>query len=318
MKRLIGTYTGSEQGTLIIALAAMHGNEPAGVYALRDLFQMLHDEPSVNPDFAFKGKIVGLVGNVQAYERKLRFVKQDLNRMITPDNIKRLTALHYAEKDNLAAPYDLAYEDLELVELIQSIENEINIYKPKRLILLDLHTTSATGGIFTIVSEAKESLDIALSLYAPIVKGFVRGVGGSSLHYFMSENFNIPITSLAFEAGQHTEAQSTPRTIAWLVNCLRAIGSIKKQDVDNKHEQILRGYSKNLPKVVELLSVYKIGTKDTFMMQPNYTNFQAVTKGELLAHHNDAAVLCPEDCLILMPLYQNKGTDGFFLVKAIS
>ncbi len=318
MKRLIGTHTGSEQETLIIAIAAMHGNEPAGVYALRDLFQMLHDEPLVNPDFTFKGKIVGLIGNVQAYERKLRFVKQDLNRMITPDNIKRLTTLHYAEKGGLTAHYDIAYEDLELVELIQYIDTEIKTYKPNRLIVLDLHTTSATGGIFTIVSETEDSLAIALSLHAPIVKGFVRGVGGSSLHYFASKNFNIPTTALAFEAGQHTEAKSTPRTIAWLVNCLRAIGSINKHDVDNKHEQILRGYAKNLPKAVELQSVYKIGTKDTFTMQPNYTNFQAVKKGELLAHHNGEAVLCPEDCLILMPLYQNKGTDGFFLVNAIA
>jgi succinylglutamate desuccinylase len=318
MKRLIGAYTGSENDTLIIALAAMHGNEPAGVYALRDLFQMLHDESLVNPDFTFKGKIVGLIGNIQAYERKLRFVKQDLNRMITLDNVKRLTELHHAEKGNSAAQYDLAYEDLELVELTQNIDNEINTYKPKRLIVLDLHTTSATGGIFTIVSEEKDSLDIALSLYAPIVKGFVRGVGGSSLHYFTPNNLKIPTTSLAFEAGQHTEAQSTPRTIAWLVNCLRAIGSIKPQDVDNKHEKILRGYAKNLPKAVELLSVYKIAAKDTFIMQPNYINFQAVKKGELLAYHNGEAVICPEDCLILMPLYQNKGTDGFFLVKVIA
>jgi succinylglutamate desuccinylase len=180
-----------------------------------------------------------------------------------------------------------------------------------------LHTTSATGGIFTIVNENPESLEIALSLYAPIVKGFVRGVGGSSLHYFTSKNLGVPTIILAFEAGQHEEAQSTQRMVAWLVNCLRAIGSIKKQDVDNKHEQILRGYAKNLPKAVELIFVFKIDAKDKFIMQPNYVNFQSVKKGELLAYNNNEAVLCPEDSMILMPLYQNKGTDGFFLVKPI-
>jgi succinylglutamate desuccinylase len=85
MKRLIGEYSGSNHGTLVIAIAAIHGNEPAGVYALRQLFQMLEEEPSRNMDFEFKGKLVGFLGNIQAYERKLRFVKQDLNRILTPE-----------------------------------------------------------------------------------------------------------------------------------------------------------------------------------------------------------------------------------------
>jgi succinylglutamate desuccinylase len=317
MKRLIGSYTGTAQETLVIAIAAMHGNEPAGMYALRDLFQMLHDEIKSNPNFKFKGKIVGLMGNIQAFERKLRFVKQDLNRMITLENIEKLTAIHHAPKGNWVAKADLAYEDLELVELIQGIEHEIKTYQPTRVIVLDLHTTSATGGIFTIIGEDKDSLDIALSLYAPIVKGFVRGVGGSSLHYFNVQNMGVPTIALAFEAGQHNEAQSTQRAIAWLVNCLRAVGCIQKDDVDNKHEHILRGYAKSLPKAVELIFIYKITTKDTFKMQPNYTNFQQVKKGEILAYNSGEAVICPEDCMILMPLYQNKGADGFFLVKSI-
>ena len=171
MKRLIGKYSGSEKGTLVIALAAMHGNEPAGVLALRDLFQMLEDEPKKNPNFQFQGRIVGMIGNLQAYERKMRFVKKDLNRELTLENIEKAK-----QPTNSMGQNQLAFEDLELIELMQCIENQISTYKPEKIMVLDLHTTSAAGGIFTIVSEDKESLDIALTLYAPVVKGLVKGL----------------------------------------------------------------------------------------------------------------------------------------------
>ena len=67
----------------------MHGNEPAGVQALNRLFQMLEDEPSRNPDFVFSGRLVGLVGNMQAFERQTRFLKKDLNRQLTTENLKK-------------------------------------------------------------------------------------------------------------------------------------------------------------------------------------------------------------------------------------
>ncbi len=313
MKRLIGNYTGAQHGALIIAIGAMHGNEPAGVQALQTLFQMLENEPLHNPTFSFKGKIIGLIGNVQAYERKVRYVEKDLNRQFLLENIEKIKkgAPQYFEDEKTN------FEDFELAELLQTIENEISTYKPKRLIVLDLHTTSADGGIFTIVAEDAESIAVASELHAPVVKGFVQGVGGTTIHYFKTENMGVPTIALSFEAGQHDDPLSEKRAIAWLVNALRATDCVQSEDVETRHEEILRGYSDKLPKVVQLIGSHKITHEDNFKMMPNYKNFQPVKKGENLATDKKGYIKAHEDCLILMPLYQAQGNDGFFLVKEV-
>jgi succinylglutamate desuccinylase len=306
MKRLIGEYTGSENETLVIALAAIHGNEPAGVLALRDLFDLFQKELINNPYSKFKGRIVGLIGNLQAYERRIRFVKKDLNREFTSENIEHI------QQDT--PQYQLTFEDLELIELTQFIDNEIQNYQPKRIVVVDLHTTSASGGIFTLVNEDEACLKIAETLYAPVVKGLITGTGGTTLHYFTTERMRIPTMTIGFEAGQHDDVFSVRRTIAWLVNCLRAVGCINKEDVENRHEEVLKRYSKNLPKSVQIVGNHKIMPHDNFKMQPNYQNFQAIKKDEILAFDKNGAIKSPFDCMILMPLYQAQGSDGFFLV----
>lgn len=306
MQRLIGNYTGQKHGALIIVLAAIHGNEPAGVQALNQLFQMLEDESHRNTHFIFRGRIVGLIGNIQAFERKMRFVKKDLNRQLTLENLEKLQS---------ALPYALAYEDLELLELTQAIQNEITSYNPSRLIVVDLHTTSASGGIFSIVSDDAESLDLATQLNAPVVLGMIGKTGGTTLHYFKTENIGIPTLSICFEGGQHNEARSVQRMVAWLVNLLREVEAVAPSDVENRHNLILKNYSQHLPKVVSLFYVHPIQPADGFQMREGYTNFQPIKAGQVLADDKNGEISAPEDCFLLMPLYQKQGTDGFFLVR---
>ena len=52
-------------------------------------------------------------------------------------------------------------------------------------------------------------------------------------------------------------------------------------------------------------------------MEPGFTNFQSVRRGELLAHDRIGAIKASETGLILMPLYQKLGNDGFFLVREV-
>ena len=306
MQRLIGHYTGIERGALIIVLAAVHGNEPAGIQALHTFFTRLEDAQNSPAGLAFKGRIVGLVGNIQAYERRIRFVKKDLNRVMTLENVK---------KARLTPQYRLIYEDLELVELIQTIKNEIAEYKPSRLVVLDLHTTSAAGGIFSIISDDMESLNIATQLHVPVVLGMVGKTGGTTIHYFKTENIGVPTVSIAFEAGQHEDAHSPQRMVAWLFNTMRAVKALDNQDVAGRYDMILKNYSRYLPKVVELLYVHTLKPNDHFQMRLGYENFQAVKAGEVLAEDQNGVIKAAEDGLLLMPLYQRKGTEGFFLVK---
>jgi len=313
MERTIGTYTGTEGGALVLVFGAVHGNEPAGVQALQEIFSMLDREPLLNPGFEFRGRLVGLVGNCQAYSTRKRYLDRDLNRLWTPANLKRI---QQADRASLQG------EDLELAELLEIIHQEIQSYQPEALVLLDLHTTSAQGGIFCIPSDDRASLRLAKELHAPVILGMLDGLEGTLLHFAAGNHFEIcgyPKYSIgaAFESGQHDDPLSVSRSIAAIVNCLRAAGCIRAEDVDSRHESILRAFSDPLPKVTQLRHVHHIRPGDAFGMRPGYVNFQPIQKGEHLANDVTGPVLAPADGLILMPLYQPQGSDGFFVVSEI-
>lgn len=307
-ERIIGSYTGDKRGPLLIVFGAMHGNEPAGVKALEMMFKMLDVEPITNPDFSFCGKLVGLVGNVRARALGLRYINKDLNRQWTPENVARIQN----SKDE-----DLDEEDLEIKELLEIVHLEIETYQPEKLVFLDLHTTTAYGGIFSIPQDTPESVRIAIELHAPVIKGLLKGIRGTTLHYFTNENFAPKTVAVTFESGQHNEELSVNRAIAALTNCMRTIGCVKEQHVENQHDSILIEYSKGLPKIAELITIHSIQPEDEFQMAPNYKNFQFVKKGEVLASDKNGKIEAIDDGLILMPLYQKQGDDGFFLIKTL-
>lgn len=295
----------------------MHGNEPAGVEALKIIFQLLEKEPVSNPNFYFSGKIIGLLGNAEAYREGKRFFIKDLNRQWKNKNIRRLQKLDVE---------DLHAEDLAMKNLLDILEYKINEYPTEKIILLDLHTTSAGGGIFSVATDNPESIRLAVELHAPVITGMLRGINGTTLHFFTKENLRLllpqlsdktDMTGVAFEAGQHHDPLSVNRCIAAIINCLRSVGCVNADDVENRHDILLQEYSKDLPKIAELIKVHSIGLLDEFEMMPGYRNFQPIQKGELLAKDRHGDILAPEDGLVLMPLYQPQGSDGFFLIKEL-
>lgn len=305
-KHIIERYSGQERGPLFIVLSAMHGNEPAGVEALKEIFKLLHLEPSKNPNFSFKGQLLGLLGNTRAFAQNKRFIVKDLNRQWTHKNINRIKQANVADLDS---------EDMELKELLAIIEHEIDQYQPEKIVLLDLHTTTAYGGIFSIATDDIESIRIAIKFHAPVIRGLLAGIKGTTLHYFNDNNFTPKTIGVCFESGQHQEALSINRAVAAIINCMRSIGCVKAADVENKHDQLLIDYSRDLPKVTDLIYCHSIRPGDNFRMAPNYTNFQAIKAGEVLAHDKNGEIKAATDGLILMPLYQKQGDDGFFLIK---
>lgn len=308
MDRLIGRYEGKEKGPLLICIGSIHGNEPAGVIALDLMFKMLEVEPITNPDFTFKGRIIGLRGNLRAIQAGKRYLKKDLNRQWTVENVNRIKQ---------AEVTDLIAEDLEIKEILTLIDEEIAAYQPEKIVLLDLHTTTATGGIFTVITDHPDSLKIGIELHAPVIKGLLEGIKGTTLHYFIEANIGIPTTAICFESGQHNEELSVNRAIAAITNCMRTIGCVKAEHVENKHDKLLMEFSKGLPKVSQLIMTHAIKEGDEFVMKEGYKNFDVVKKGEVVATDQNGTVSIIEDGFLLMPLYQKQGNDGFFLIKSI-
>ncbi|MCI4648639.1 succinylglutamate desuccinylase/aspartoacylase family protein [Phaeodactylibacter sp.] len=308
-KRLIGRHTGQEKGPLLICFGGMHGNEPAGIQALSILFKLLELEPESNPDFRFRGRIVGLKGNLRAIENGVRFLDRDLNRQWCPEQVKRI----------LNTPVrQLRHEALEILELHTAVMEEIQDYQPDEVIVLDLHTTTAYGGIFSIATDDPKSVNIAVELHAPVITGLLEGIQGTTLHYFNTENIGIETTTVCFESGQHEETLSVNRAIAAIINCMRTVGCVRSEDVENRHDALLIEYARGLPKVSELITTHSIRPGDQFRMVPDYKNFQKVKQGEILAFDRNGPIEAIEDGLILMPLYQKQGEDGFFLIRAVS
>ncbi len=309
LERVIGIYDEGRKGPLLVVLGSMHGNEPAGVLAMEEIFRMLDREPIDNPRFKFRGRFIGLRGNLAAIKENKRFINKDLNRQFTLENVDRIMN---AEDDST-----LDSEDKELKGLIQLIRKEIEEYNPERFILLDLHTTTAFGGIFSIATDNPESQRIAVELHAPVIRGLINGIQGTTLHYFNSDNFKPETVAVTFESGQHDEELSVKRAIAAITNCMRSLGCVRAEDVENKHDKILIEYSRGLPKIADLLYCHSIASEDGFVMAPGYENFQKVEAGEILAHDRKGEIRSKETGRILMPLYQKQGEDGFFIIKTI-
>jgi hypothetical protein len=51
---------------------------------------------------------------------------------------------------------------------------------------------------------------------------------------------------------------------------------------------------------------------DEFAMAPGFANIQPV-----VARDRSGEIRADEDCLLVMPLYQGKGDDGFFLGREV-
>lgn len=307
-ERIIGKYEGEKGGPLLVVLGGMHGNEPAGIKAIDLMCKMLEVEPITNTTFRFKGIFMGLIGNLQAVKANKRFIKKDLNRQWEVDNVNRVMN---ADISSLEA------EDLEMRETLDVLHREIKENDIKKLVVLDLHTTSSFGGIFTIPSSDPESLRIALELHAPVVQNMLNGIHGTTLHYFITENMGVDTVGVTFESGQHNDDLSVNRAIAAITNCMRSIGMVQADHVENRHDSILIEYSKDLPKVTRMISRYGVAEEDRFRMLNGYENFQPVKKGELLAEDKKGKIYASDDALILMPLYQEQGEDGFFLIQKI-
>lgn len=304
-ERIIGRYVGSQQGPLLICLGGIHGNEPSGVRAIGRFFELLRQQPLAG----FRGGVLGLRGNLQALEKGVRFLEKDLNRIMTPWMSEQVRSVPL---DSLSAEYR------EFRELLDLVDSEIDRIKPDALALIDLHTTSADGGIFSIPDGSEESIALAKQFHVPIVLGMSGGLDGTSLTFFSPQYRGIPARVAAFEAGQNDDPASELRSAAAIVNALKAIGCIGPTDFPNPDEQLLRDAAAGLPQVSELVEVHLIQPGDGFSMRPGYRNFQKVKRGEHLADDRNGPICSSIDGLVLMPLYQSQGSNGFFLVREVS
>ncbi len=311
MRRICAEYTHHEDGPLLIVVGGLHGNEPAGLEAILIMQKMLDVEPITNPSFKFHGAFVGMIGNKQALKTKERFITQDLNRLWSKEHINKVCSI----QDSLTA------EDLEVKQLFLKIHKTIKSSTALNVYLLDLHTVTASGGIFSLPFNTDASIGIAEAIHAPIIVDIHKCLKHTMCSFFQTHGQELfptkQLQTMVFEAGQHDDPLSVNRAVAAIVATMRHIGCVSESHIEHAHDKILLQYSKGLPEKLRIKYAHSIKPGDAFRMQPGYRNFQRIRKGELLAVDVTGEIRAKSGGRILMPLYQKHGQDGFFLAEVL-
>lgn len=303
MERVIGKIEGKAGGTLFLAIAQMHGNEPAGTKAMKAVLDLLRDKLAKSEDFEIHGKIVGLIGNIPASQAGVRFLAEDLNRMWIQERILQLKTPHYP------APNP---EEQEMLALEAAIVQEIEAYHPEELFILDLHTTTAHGGTFSIPVVKHTSQRVAKSLHSPIIQGLSNSLRGTLMEYATTHNpWGIETSCVAFEAGQHESPQAVSHAISAIINALLELQIINQSPFSNKQQG---ENGENHPLNSKIVYRHRLREEDNFVMNPGYRNFMPIKRGEELARDKNGPIYAAYSGYILMPLYQKQGEDGFFIV----
>lgn len=299
-ERLLGHVRGTAPGPTLIVCGGVHGDEPAGLRAVRHVLERL-DEANV----PLRGELIALAGNLAALERGQRFVEHDLNRSWTGERVAALRS-RPASLDTV--------EQHEQRDLLCRFEDAQRTARGDVLIL-DLHTTSATSPAFCLFSDTLANRRIGASLGIPIVLGLEECLDGTLLDYAT----RVGLLALVVEGGRHDDASSERQHAAAIWRTLTALGCIGEEHVPQHDLKRIDGspFAAGTPPVVEVLYRHGVHPDDDFVMQPGFKSYQRVRAGDLLAEDVRGPILAREDGMILMPLYQEQGEDGFFLVRPV-
>lgn len=298
--RIIGSVTGSEPGPAIIMLAGMHGNEPSGVEALQNVFDILEAAR-----ISFKGSFIGIRANLMALNRNVRYIDEDMNRIWFPSIIKQI---RNTPKQELKSS-----ERKEIKQVLDILDRLIKQSKGEPIIIADLHSFSAEGCMFAITAPKERHIDLLSGLHVPLIFGITDTLRGTALRYYQDQGH----VTLALEGGQHNNDLTTYNVTAALLLMLRDAGSIENEAITqiNEFDQHLKEHTRYVPGKVELVYQHIIEEGDNFSMRPGFKNFQPIKKGEWLANDKEGKIRARCDGYIIMPLYQEQGNDGFFIVR---
>ncbi len=292
----LGAHDEGRPGPLFLFTGGLHGNEPGGVLALRDLLEELRLAAP-----RFRGRLVCLAGNLEALRAGVRYLDADLNRLWGREE------RGYAPEP---PPRELATRD----RLGEELEAELRDARGP-VVFLDLHSTSGGGAPFSIIGDTLQNRRIALAMPVPVILGLEENVEGALLGEF-GERGHVAV---GFEGGQHAAPGTRGNLLAaaWIaLDAGGAFGEEAPAAVERARAR-LAAAARGLPPVVETRHRHHVEVREAFTMRPGFENFTPVARGELLAHEAGREVRAAERGRVLLPLYQGQGQDGFFLARDV-
>lgn len=293
---MIGNIQGKKPGPTIVFFGGIHGNETAGVFALKEVFSNI-------PQEQVQGSIYAISGNLKALEVNQRYIHKDLNRLWLNgdwDVIKLNGKEHHEDA-----------EQRELFNIIKTLfkEEEGPFY------FIDLHTTSSKTLPFITINDALINRKFSSQFPVPVVLGIEEYLDGPLLSYINQLGY----VSLGFESGQHDEVSAITNNVAFIYLSLVFTKILAKEYIKdfNTYYSTLTKESESNKDIFEVVHLHKLQDNEDFKMKPNFKSFQNVSKGEVIATSQNKNIHSPYSAKIFMPLYQTKGREGFFIIKRI-
>ena len=301
--REIGRVTSERRGPTLIAVAAIHGNEQAGIHAARRVIARLSQS-----DVTLRGELFCIAGNVGAIREGRRYHARDLNRVWNEAQVRSL-------EERVAKERELDAEDREQLAILAAIRAAIARAQGP-VYLVDLHTTSASGIPFVLFGDTLPQRAFVSGLPLPVVMGLEEQVDGVLSSYWTRHG----CVTFGVEGGQHDDPGSIDNLEAVLLLAAQTAGLFAEGSIPETRaaHALLERRRGDLPRVMEVVSRHAIAEGDAFTMEPGFKNLDHARAEQLLARDRNGEIRAPRDGLVLLPLYQKQGDDGFFWGRAVS
>jgi succinylglutamate desuccinylase len=293
--RIIAQLRGAEAGPTLIVIGGMHGNEPAGIVAAREALGGLDAD-------AVRGEVIALIGNLRASTIGRRYIAHDLNRLWTA------AQLAVARSGASAEP-----ELHELAELATALDEAIARARGP-VFVLDLHTTSAPGFPFAVVGPSAAHRQLAAAFPLPGIVGLEESLPGVLTGYLGQ----LGCVTLAIEGGQHTTSAAAENLAAVVTIALEVTGVVAAMPHSAAARAHLLAIRGELPHAIEVVVRHALRPDHAFRMEPGFANIQRIPAGTLLARDAAGDIHAPFDGVVLLPLYQPDGDDGFFYGRSLA
>lgn len=305
LPRVIDQLRGEASGPTLIAIGGVHGNEPAGVAAITSVLRRLRER-----GVPLRGDVLGLIGNVRALAARRRYLARDLNRLWKPTYLAAV-----APPDPWSMPTTDGAELAELGELSGELDRAIESARGP-VFAIDLHTTSAPGIPFGVTGPTPAQSAFAAEFPLPAIRGLEELIDGVLTRHLASKG----CVTLAVEGGQSDNPEAVAYLEAAVEIALVASGCVPAAalpELAAARDRLARSRGA-LPGMIEVTLRHEIRPDHEFRMEPGFANLHPTPAGTLLARDRRGEIRAPYDGILLLPLYQQQGTDGFFYGRPTS
>lgn len=274
------TLSGNQSGKKILILGAIHGNEVCGPEAIAQVMQHLQTQP----DLLERGSVTFVpITNQKAYEHGVRYVEENLNRVIKREDTPQTCEAQIAN---------------EVCGLIESHD-----------VLLDLHSFTSPGIPFVFLDyPSAENTAFMKALNQPYsVEGWPTmyvahesGIVSYDTQRYAQESGKIALT---VECGQHSDPMSIDVAERMIYKTLRHFNLIATAD---------RLVSKTITRRVIMKELFVREHEADHLLVP-YENFFPVSKDDVIAkRHNGFEIVSSVSGCIVLPKSQSKAGEEFF------